>query len=105
MITDPPLVIALSDQDIIEKRDLSVTCNATSGNPSSVTYLWTKVDDSRFLQKGPTLELYNIQRTSSGTYECTTENNYSNREKGTDSQSLVVNVQCRCSVQNYKIGM
>lgn len=95
MITDPPLVNALSDQDIIEEGNLSVTCNATPGNPSSITYFWTKVDNSGLRQNGATLQLHKIKRSSSGIYKCTAENSYSNGEKGSDSQSMSVNVLCK----------
>lgn len=96
LLTDPPTLSTLSQQDIIEGSDLSVTCTDTPGNPSSTTFSWTKVDNTGFKQDGPTLQLHNIQRTSSGPYRCTAENNYSNGVKGTDSQSMVVNVLCRC---------
>lgn len=33
MSTDTPIVNALSQQDIIEGRDLSVACTTTPGNP------------------------------------------------------------------------
>uniref|UniRef100_K1RBT9 Uncharacterized protein n=1 Tax=Magallana gigas TaxID=29159 RepID=K1RBT9_MAGGI len=80
----------MSRRNIIEGRDLSVYCTATPGNPTSTTFYWT---NPGFRQNGSTLQLPNIQRTSSGTYRCTTENNYNNGEKGTDSQSMIVNVQ------------
>lgn len=96
---------ALSQQYIIEGRDLSVTCQANPGNPSSTTFSWTKADNPEFRQNRATLQLPNIQRTSTGTYRCTAENNYSNREKGIHSQSMVVNVLCRRSVYIYMIMM
>ncbi|XP_052691739.1 basement membrane-specific heparan sulfate proteoglycan core protein-like isoform X3 [Crassostrea angulata] len=91
-IASPPTVHMLSQQDILEGRNLSVTCTATPGNPSSTTFYWTKVDNPGFRHNGSTLHLPNIQRTSSGTYRCTAENNYNNEEKGTDSQPMDVNV-------------
>nr|XP_034300633.1 B-cell receptor CD22 [Crassostrea gigas] len=87
-----PKINTLSQQDITEGGDLLVTSSVIPGNPSSTTFYWTKVDNPGFRQNGPTLQLYNIQRTSSGTYRCIAENNYSNGERGTDSQSMVVNV-------------
>lgn len=96
LLTDPPTIKTLSQEDIIEGRRLSVTCRATPGNPGSTTYFWTKVNDTDFTQRNEaTLLLPNIEKTSSGTYKCTAENSYSNEEKGTDSQSMVVNVQCK----------
>lgn len=83
---------------MIEGRDLLVTCQAVPGNPYASTFYWTKVDNPGFRQNGATLQLSDILRTSSGTYRCTAENNYINGKKGTDSESLVVNVQCRCSI-------
>lgn len=81
-------------RDIIEGRDLSVTCQAIPGNPSASTFYWTKVNNPGFRQNGPTLQLPNIQRTSTGTYICTAENNYSNGEKGTNNQTMVIKVFC-----------
>lgn len=77
----------------------------TPGNPRSTTVYWTKVENSGFRQNGHTLHVPNIQRTSSGTYRCTAENNYSNGEKGTHNQSMVVNVFCMRSEYNYMIMM
>lgn len=72
----------------------SITCLATPGNPSSITFHWTKVDNPGFKQNGATLHIHSIQRTSSGAYRCTAENIYSNGAKGSDIQSMVVNVLC-----------
>lgn len=94
-MTDPPVVNALSNQNILEGGDLSVNCIATPGNPSSTTFYWTKLEDPGFRQNGSILQLYNIQRTSSDTYKCTAENIFKNGEKGTHSQSLVASVQCK----------
>ncbi|XP_065933058.1 kin of IRRE-like protein 3 isoform X2 [Magallana gigas] len=88
----PPIVNALSNQNTIEGGDLTVNCTATPGNPSATTFYWTKVDNQGFRQNGAILQLYNTQRTSSGTYRCTAENNYSNKEKGMHSQSMVIDV-------------
>lgn len=101
LLTDPPTLSTLSQQDIIEGNDLSLTCTVTPGNPSITTFYLTKADNQGFRQNGPTLQLYNIQRTSSGTYRCIAENNYSNGERGTDSQSMAVNVLCRYLAHNH----
>lgn len=94
MSTDTPIVNALSQQDIIEGKDLSVACTATPGNPLATLFFWTKIDNPGFKQSGTTLQLHNIQRTSSGTYRCTAKNSYSYVEKGSDSQSVTINVLC-----------
>ncbi|XP_078332848.1 contactin-6-like [Crassostrea virginica] len=86
----PPSVLALTQREIVEGRDLSVTCQATPGNPSSTTFFWTK--DSEYKQKGARLYIPNIQRSGSGTYRCTVENNYSNGETGTHDQDMDVSV-------------
>eukprot|EP00105_Crassostrea_gigas_P023192 XP_011442941.1 PREDICTED: myelin-associated glycoprotein isoform X3 [Crassostrea gigas] len=96
----PPTLITMSRRNIIEGRDLSVYCTATPGNPTSTTFYWT---NPGFRQNGSTLQLPNIQRTSSGTYRCTTENNYNNGEKGTDSQSMIVNVQYSPTIENRSL--
>lgn len=103
--TDPPFVNTLSQIDIIEGENLSVTCTATPGNPSSTTFYWTKVDNVSFRQDGSALQLHNIDRSSSGIYRCIAETIYSNGERGTDSQSMVVNVLCMWSEHNYMIEM
>lgn len=88
----PPIVLALSRQDIIEGTDLSVTCEATPGNPRFSTFYWTNTRNDAFRQDGATLQLPKIERSSSSTYRCTVENNYNISEKGTDNQTMVVNV-------------
>lgn len=91
----PPAVISLSKKKtIIEGRDLSVPCQAKPGNPNSTTIYWTKVDNTGFRQNSSILQLNKINRSSSGTYRCTAENHYSNGEKGTHSQNMVVDVLC-----------
>lgn len=92
----------LSQQNIMEGKNLSITCEASPGNPSLAAFYWTKVDDQRFKQNGPTLRLPSIERNSTGIYICTAENNYNNGEKGSDSQTMVVNVLCRCLILNHK---
>uniref|UniRef100_A0A8W8LC41 Hemicentin-1 n=1 Tax=Magallana gigas TaxID=29159 RepID=A0A8W8LC41_MAGGI len=99
----PPTIKTLSQQNIVERGHLSFTCKAIPGNPSSTTVYWTKVDNSGFRQNGATLELYNIQRNSSGTYRCTAENNYSNGEKGTVSQPMVVNVLYQPTIEKRSL--
>lgn len=95
------MVNALSNQTIIEGRNLTVNCIVTPGNPNSVTN-WTKVDSQGFKQTGAVLELPNIQRASSGTYRCTATNKFSDGNMGIHSQTMVINVLCRCS-QNLNI--
>ncbi|XP_065933039.1 uncharacterized protein [Magallana gigas] len=102
-IARPPTVHMLSQEDILEGRDLSVTCKATPGNPSSTTFYWTKVDNPGFRKNGSTLHLPNIQRISSGTYRCTAENNYNKEEKGTDSQSMDVNVLYQPTIERRSL--
>lgn len=92
------MVHAIPNQSIIEGGDLSVTCRAIPGNPISTTFYWTKINNPGFRQNGTTLQLPNTQRNSSGPYRCKAENIYSNGEKGADSQSMEVNVLCRCSI-------
>lgn len=84
----------LSQRDILEGENLLVTSQISLGNPNDTTIFWTKLDKPGFRQNGTTLHLPKIQRNSSGTYICTAENKYSNGEKGTDNQSMVVNVLC-----------
>lgn len=98
LITDPPNVLMLSQQDILEGKGLTVTCTATPGNPGSNTFYWTKIDNVGFRQNGSTLLLPNIQRNSSGTYRCTAENIFMNGERGTDSQSFVASVRCKVMI-------
>lgn len=90
----------LSQQDIIEGSDLSVTCHATPGNPNSTTFHWTKEGGLGFRENRATLMLFNIQRNNSGTYICAAENIYTNKEKGMHNETMVVNVQCKYYICN-----
>lgn len=71
---------------------------ATTGNPKSTIFFWTKAVDNItvFRQNGSTLQIPTIDRKKSGTYRCTLENFYSNGEKETQNQSMIVNVLCKC---------
>lgn len=97
-ITDPPHVNFLPQQNIIEGRNLSVKCSTTFSNPSTTTFFWTKDDSPEFKVNGAILKIPFIQKNISGIYRCTAENIYSNLEKGSDSQSMVINVLCKCSI-------
>ncbi|XP_062607906.1 B-cell receptor CD22-like, partial [Saccostrea cucullata] len=88
----PPTVSSLTNKDIIEGDDLSVTCSVTNGNPSQTTIYWTKTGDSGFRQNGAVLRIQRIQRNSAGTYTCTAQNSYSIGATGSSSQSMTVNV-------------
>lgn len=92
---DPPTVFKLDQQNIVEGTNLSVTCNATSGNPSTTTFFWTLIGHPFFSRKGSILKLSNIQKNNSGTYSCTAINVYSNGRKGNHSQGMLVNVFCK----------
>lgn len=92
----------LSEEYVIEGKDLLVTCQTTPGNPNSTSFYWTKVDNQGFKQNGSTLQVYNITRNSSGTYKCTAENTYKNGKKGIHSQKLKVDVQCKLDLTCMK---
>lgn len=94
-----PTVLNLDQQNVEEGKNLSVTCQATPGIPNSTTIYWTYADNKGFKQDGSTLRLPNIQRKSSGTYICTAENNYNERDKGIHNQTMVVNVQYKPLIQ------
>ena len=90
----PPIVSILSTKDVIEGSNLSVKCQASPGNPSTTTFFWTKINDREFLNNGPLLQFYNVQKTIAGTYRCTGENTYFNGDKGRHSQDMTVDVLC-----------
>lgn len=98
--TDPPTMRPFWQQNIIEGRNLTVTCDFIPGNPNPTILFWTKESNPLFRQKGATLLLPKIQRSSSGEYKCIAENIYSNGEKGTYNQSMILNVLCKCFVSN-----
>lgn len=91
----------MSQQDIIEGRDLSVKCQATPGNPNVTTFFWTKEGSTTFRQNGSTLLLPKIQKNSSSTYLCTAQNVYNDEDSGNHSQPLVVNVLCMFALSLY----
>lgn len=91
-LPDPPTTNTLSQQNIIEGRNLSVTGQATFGNPSLTTIYWTKVDNPGFRQNGSTLQLPNIQKNGFDIYKCASENIYSSGGEGDTQSAMVVNV-------------
>lgn len=95
VFSDPPFVYDLPQRQVIEGRNLSVTCLANPGNPNRTTYVWTKSNEGGFKQNGSTLQLSNIQRTGSGIYRCIAENIYTTGGKGRHSQDMVLNVLCK----------
>lgn len=85
----------MSQQNVTEGTHFQIICNATPGNPTPISIVWTKEENTMFILKEPILQLSYINRTNSGTYRCTAENDYGNGKKGTHSQDMVVNVLCR----------
>lgn len=92
----------LSQKDIIEGGNLSVTCQSNPGNPSATNVYWTKVNNSEFRQNESRLHLPNIQKISSGTYICVAENSYYNGTKGRNNETMDVNVLCE-NLLSYKL--
>lgn len=88
----PPTVRTFWQQNIIEGRNLTVTCDVIPGNPNTTILFWTQEGNPLFRRKGATLLLPKIQRSSSGEYKCIAENIYSNGEKGRNNQSMILNV-------------
>lgn len=101
LFKDPPAVKTMSQRNITEGDILKITCEADPGNPNSTMFIWSMEGSSEFTQNGATLQLPNIRRTSSGIYKCTAQNNYDDGQKGTDSQSVVVNVLCEFDTTLY----
>lgn len=58
MIWDPLMMNALSNQNIIKGRELSVVCQTTPGNPRSTTFYLTKVDNPIIRQIHSTVTLH-----------------------------------------------
>lgn len=92
----------LSQTDIAEGKNLSITCQSNPGNPSATNFYWTKVNNSEFRQNESRLYLPNIQKNSSGTYICVAENNYYNGKKGRNNETMDVNVLCE-NLLSYKL--
>ncbi|XP_061188082.1 hemicentin-1-like [Saccostrea echinata] len=89
----PPTISLLTTQKPVEGDDLTVVCNVTEGNPSSVTQIrWTR-SGYGFLQNGKILSLTSIQRSQSGSYTCTAENTYFSGTRGRDTQSMTIDVE------------
>lgn len=93
--SDPPIVHNLTQQNIIEGINFSVTCNITVGNPRSTQITWISVDKPGFERNGTTLSFPRVHKTNSGNYTCKAENDYGKKGKGTHSQSMFLNVLCK----------
>ena len=97
-LTDPPTIQTTPDQSIKTGDTLSITCRVTSSNPAPNEYKWTKVGDGTFSQTGQVLTIPNIQPRHAGTYRCTAVNTMiptrGGRQRGTDTEDVVVDVQC-----------
>lgn len=75
----PPTVRPFRQQNIIEGRNLTVTCDVIPGNPIHTILFWTK-ESNPFRQERATLLFPKIQRNSSGEYKCIAENIYRDRK-------------------------
>ena len=95
---------AIDEQTKHEGSNVQLFCNA-SGNPTP-NITWNKVlengSSSEVLHRGPTWDFPNINRTASGTYNCTAYNGIGNPV----SQTVKVNITCKymtnCIQINYK---
>ena len=97
-LTDPPALKTIPDQRIKTGDTLSITCRVSSSNPVPNEYKWTKVGDGTFSQTGQVLTIPNTQRRHAGTYRCTAVNTMNptsgGRQRGTDTEDVVVDVLC-----------
>ena len=83
---------------ILENTDVTLTCDATNGNPAVDSYMWKVLyrynNTERVITSGPTantLRLTSVDHTSAGTYTCTATN------AGGDGQdSSLLLVRCKC---------
>lgn len=94
-VIDPPSVSSFSPQYPVELTDFSAACTVVPGNPPNTEMYWTRSGEETFQQNSTHLRLFSINRNDSGTYKCTAENTYSSGSKGSNSQTLVVDVQCK----------
>ena len=73
----PPVVDLTADRLLVgEGGTVILTCNVTSGNPKSYTYMWTHVTSSEVLTgaTSSTLTLSGVTMDSVGTYRCAVTN-------------------------------
>ncbi|XP_061164464.1 hemicentin-2-like [Saccostrea echinata] len=91
-IAAPPNIFYLRDVTPVENTDLIVPCEYTPGRPPDTIIYWTRSRDANFKQAGKVLRITNIQRGMSDIFTCTAENIYSSGKKGSDQQSVDVNV-------------
>lgn len=87
-----PRVLPLTQQNITEGNTLTVGCKVMEGNPNTSKVFWTRVGDSTFHENSATLQLFKIQRNSSGFYKCTAENMFNGGKKGKHSRIMFINV-------------
>lgn len=100
---DAPRVLPLTQQNITEGNTLTVGCKVMEGNPNTSKVFWTRVGDSTFHENSATLQLFKIQRNSSGFYKCTAENMFNGGKKGKHSRIMFINVLCEFIFCFYKL--
>ncbi|XP_062617806.1 uncharacterized protein LOC134279425, partial [Saccostrea cucullata] len=92
IIASPPAVHTLNNSTAIEGTDFNKKCLYNVGKPPETNVYWTR-QGSSFRHEGDVLSLTKIQRSSSGTYTCTAQNQYSSGNKGQSKQSMTIDVE------------
>ncbi|XP_062566525.1 hemicentin-1-like isoform X3 [Saccostrea cucullata] len=89
----PPRISLPSTLKPVEGEYLTVVCNVTEGNPRPVTKISWYKSGHGFFKNGKILSFPNITRSHSGTYTCTAENTYFSGARGSDKQSITIDVE------------
>jgi hypothetical protein len=93
-LSDPPTVIKLSSdpEPVKEGETLTLTCEASGGNPTTYTYLWYYNNKEVRDKTSKDYKITDIKYTQSGTYLCRAVN-YS--PDGTADASKQIDVLCK----------
>ncbi|XP_048242936.1 hemicentin-1-like [Haliotis rufescens] len=85
-----------STYQVNESATLRLDCSSytTQGNPKATTYTWSH--RGSFVGRGAVLTRSSISRSQGGEYTCTVRNT-----AGSDSASVIVDVQCNPATTNY----
>ncbi|WAR14400.1 hypothetical protein MAR_004505 [Mya arenaria] len=72
--TIPPVVHPLKNVVALERGNITVACEITTGIPSKTDFKWERMSDMTPVSMEQTLVIANIARTQSGHYRCSASN-------------------------------
>ncbi|XP_052760629.1 hemicentin-2-like [Mya arenaria] len=103
----PPVVHPLKNVVALERGNITVACEITTGIPSKTDFKWERMSDMTPVSMEQTLVIANIARTQSGHYRCSASNvmepTGSAATVGNSTNTVYIDVQYEAKVTSFTL--